>query len=111
MKGILWIPGCGTVTEVYQASKLGAKLIKAFPGNLLGPGFVKAVLSVLPEVKLMPTGGVEPTQENLSQWFQAGVYCVGMGSQLFDKKEIDNREFDSLGKKIKDALNVIKQIR
>lgn len=111
MKGVLWIPGCGTVTEVFQASSMGAKLIKAFPGNLLGPGFVKAVLSVLPEVKLMPTGGVEPTQENLSQWFHAGVYCVGMGSQLFDKKEIENKDFDSLGKKIKEALNVIKEVR
>ncbi len=111
MKGILWIPGCATVTEVFQAHKSGAYLVKAFPGNLLGTGFIKAVLSVLPDVKLMPTGGVEPTQENLTEWFHAGVFCVGMGSQLFDKNTIDKKDFNTLEKKIKDTLNVIREIK
>ncbi len=110
MKGVLWIPGCATVSEVFQAKKLGAQLIKAFPGNLLGTGFIKAVLSVMPEVKVMPTGGVEPTAENLKQWFGAGVFCVGMGSQLFDSNAIENKEFDLLGKKIKETLEIIKRI-
>ncbi|ERM82719.1 hypothetical protein P872_04165 [Rhodonellum psychrophilum GCM71 = DSM 17998] len=111
MKGVLWIPGCATVTEVFQAKTLGAKLIKAFPGNLLGPDFIKAVKSIMPDVKLMPTGGVEPTAANLTSWFNSGVFCVGMGSQLFDKKEIENKEFDVLTKKIKEALETIQEIR
>jgi 2-dehydro-3-deoxyphosphogluconate aldolase/(4S)-4-hydroxy-2-oxoglutarate aldolase len=111
MKGLFWVPGCATVTEVYQAKSLGALLVKAFPGNLLGSGFIKAVLSVLPDIKMMPTGGVEPTHENLSEWFKAGVHCVGMGSQLFDKKSIERGEFEALESNIKTALATIQEIR
>jgi 2-dehydro-3-deoxyphosphogluconate aldolase/(4S)-4-hydroxy-2-oxoglutarate aldolase len=111
MKGKFWIPGCATLTEVYQAKSLGASLVKAFPGNLLGAGFVKAVLSVLPDMKIMPTGGVEPTEENLSVWFKSGVHCVGMGSQLFDKKAIDGGDFKSLANNIKSALDIIQKIK
>lgn len=111
MKGKFWIPGCATLTEVYHAKTLGASLVKAFPGNLLGAGFVKAVLSVLPEVKIMPTGGVEPTLENLSIWFKSGVHCVGMGSQLFDKKAIESGGFESLSNNIKSTLNIIQSLK
>lgn len=110
-KGVTYIPGCATVTEVYQAVRSGSSLVKVFPGNVLGPGFVKAVLSVLPEVKLMATGGVSPTEENLRSWFDAGVFCVGMGSQLFDTKELESGNFDGLKTRIKESLNVIQNIR
>lgn len=111
MKGIFWIPGCATVTEVYTAKSLGASLIKAFPGNLLGPSFIKAVLSVIPDVKMMPTGGVEPNHQNLKTWFDAGVSCVGMGSQLFDKKAIENGDFNALEVRIKESLNIIQSFK
>lgn len=111
MKGIFWIPGCATVTEVYAAKSLGASLIKAFPGNLLGPAFIKAVLSVIPDVKMMPTGGVEPNHQNLKAWFDAGVSCVGMGSQLFDKKAIENGDFSVLEARIKESLNIIQSFK
>jgi 2-dehydro-3-deoxyphosphogluconate aldolase / (4S)-4-hydroxy-2-oxoglutarate aldolase len=111
MKGIFWVPGCATVTEVHQANQLERFLVKAFPGNLLGSGFIKAVLSVMPDIKMMPTGGVEPTKENLSEWFKAGVHCVGMGSQLFDKKAIERGEFEILESNIKKALVTIQEIR
>lgn len=111
MKGRFWIPGCATLSEVYQAKTLGATMVKAFPGNLLGPGFIKAVLSVLPDIKIMPTGGVEPTKENLSVWFESGVHCVGMGSQLFDKKAIEEGDFTGLERNIKSALNIIQELK
>jgi 2-dehydro-3-deoxyphosphogluconate aldolase / (4S)-4-hydroxy-2-oxoglutarate aldolase len=111
MKGLFWVPGCATITEVHQAKFLGALLVKAFPGNLLGSGFIKAVLSVMPDIKMMPTGGVEPTKENLSEWFKAGVHCVGMGSQLFDKKAIEKGELDVLERNIKNALAIIHELR
>jgi 2-dehydro-3-deoxyphosphogluconate aldolase / (4S)-4-hydroxy-2-oxoglutarate aldolase len=111
MKGIFWVPGCATVTEVFQAKSMGAVLVKAFPGNLLGSGFIKSVLSVMPDIKMMPTGGVEPTKDNMSEWFNAGVHCVGMGSQLFDKKAIDKGDFDVLEANIKSALTTIQEIR
>lgn len=107
----LWIPGCGTVTEIYNALQYRAKLIKVFPGNVLGAGFVKSVKAVYPKVPIMPTGGVVPNEENLSAWFGAGVHCVGMGSQLFDKEIIATGDFESLGKTISDALKLIKKIK
>lgn len=111
MKNIFWVPGCATVSEVYSAKSIGAKLIKAFPGNVLGPAFIKAVLSVIPDVLLMPTGGVEPTKENLSSWFNAGVHCVGMGSQLLDKKLISSGNFTALQAEFEKAKQLIDQIK
>lgn len=110
-KGIFWIPGCGTITEVHKAAKLGAKVIKVFPGNVLGPAFVKAVKSVLPEVRIMPTGGVKPTAENLDKWFAAGVLCVGMGSQLFSKNLISTGNYSQLQGEISDALSLVRSVR
>ncbi len=108
---ILAIPGCATLTEVYNASQLGCQTVKAFPGNLLGPAFVKSIKSVLPNIEVMPTGGVKPTKENLSEWFHSGVICVGMGSQLFSKTDIDSGNFDKLSTDIKQALWLIDEIR
>lgn len=89
---ILWIPGCGTLTEIHQAQKWGAGLVKIFPGNAVGgPGFVKAILSPMPWAQIMPTGGVSPDYDNLKAWFDAGVVCVGMGSKLFTKDLIDDQ--------------------
>lgn len=108
---LLWVPGCGTVSEVYQAHKLGAKLIKVFPGNVLGPAFVKSVRDVLPEVQLMPTGGVAPERENLEGWFGAGVCCVGMGSQLIPKSLLEAGDFNTLSTRIREAVSLVKSIR
>ncbi|WP_339868463.1 bifunctional 4-hydroxy-2-oxoglutarate aldolase/2-dehydro-3-deoxy-phosphogluconate aldolase [uncultured Algoriphagus sp.] len=110
-KEIFWIPGCATMSEIFQAKRLGATLVKAFPGNVVGSAFVAAAKSVYPELHIMPTGGVEPTEENLKEWFDAGVYCVGMGSQLFKKEWIKNQQYDLLENKIKETLQVIKSIR
>lgn len=107
-KGFFWIPGCATMSEIFQAKKLGATLVKAFPGNVVGSAFVAAAKSVYPGLHIMPTGGVEPTEENLKEWFDAGVYCVGMGSQLFQKEWIKNQQFDLLEVKIADTLKIIK---
>ncbi len=108
---LLWVPGCGTVTEIYQAVQLGAKVIKAFPGNVLGPGFIKSVKAVYPKLPIMPTGGVKPTEDNLGSWFSAGVFCVGMGSQLFKKEIIASGEFDTLSHAVSDALQIIKRLK
>ena len=109
-KDFFWIPGCATMSEIYSAKKLGATLVKAFPGNVVGPAFVAAAKSVYPDLYIMPTGGVEPTEPNLSEWFKAGVFCVGMGSQLFKKEWIKNRQFDLLENKIADTLKLIKNL-
>jgi 2-dehydro-3-deoxyphosphogluconate aldolase / (4S)-4-hydroxy-2-oxoglutarate aldolase len=78
-----WLPAGATLTEIYDATQLGAEVVKVFPGHVLGPGFIKAVKGPLPGLNLMVTGGVEPTPESLRQWFGAGAAAVGLGSQLF----------------------------
>ncbi len=107
----LWIPGCATLTEIVTAKDLGAKVIKIFPGSVLGPGFVSSIMPVVPGLQLMPTGGVEPTEANLSAWFKAGVVCVGMGSQLISKDIIETKNWAKLEQGVKDALSIIKAIK
>lgn len=107
----LFIPGCATLTEIVTAKDAGASVIKIFPGSVLGPGFVSAVLPVVPDLQLMPTGGVEPTEENLSAWFGAGVVCVGMGSQLMKKSLIENKAWGELEKQMADTLRKIEKLR
>lgn len=82
-RGVPWMPAGSTLNEIYQATLLGAGLVKVFPGNVVGPGFIKAIKGPMPSLKLMVTGGVEPTRESLTAWFNAGVTAVGIGSQLF----------------------------
>jgi 2-dehydro-3-deoxyphosphogluconate aldolase/(4S)-4-hydroxy-2-oxoglutarate aldolase len=106
-----WIPGCATLTEIVTAKEHGAAVIKVFPGSVLGPGFVSAIMPVVPDLKLMITGGVEPTKENLAAWFKAGAMCVGMGSQLFTKDILQNRNWGLLTEKVAQALVLAKQIR
>jgi len=82
-RGVPWVPAGATLTEIYEATQLGADVVKVFPGNVLGPGFIKAVKGPMPWLNLMVTGGVEPTADSLKTWFGAGVTAVGLGSQLF----------------------------
>ena len=106
-----WMPGCATLTEIVTAKEHGATVIKVFPGSVLGPGFVSAIMPVVPDLKLMITGGVEPTKENLTAWFKAGAMCVGMGSQLFTKDILQNRNWSLLSDKVAQALELVRSIR
>lgn len=106
-RGVPYVPGCGTVSEVGNAMEVGCDLIKVFPGDVLGPKFVKGLLAPMPWVKLMVTGGVEPNQENLEAWFKAGVYSVGMGSKLFPKDKVAAEDWQYVTEKCKEALELI----
>ncbi|MEM8894248.1 MAG: bifunctional 4-hydroxy-2-oxoglutarate aldolase/2-dehydro-3-deoxy-phosphogluconate aldolase [Bacteroidota bacterium] len=109
---VLWSPGCGSLSEISKAEELGAEVVKIFPGSSVGgPSFVKAILGPCPWSSIMPTGGVKPTEENLREWFSAGVHCVGMGSQLFAKELLVPEAYDQLVKKITDTLQLIQKIR
>jgi len=108
---VLWSPGCGSLTEITRAEELGCEIVKLFPGGTYGPGFIKAIKGPQPWTCIMPTGGVSPTKENLEGWFNAGVTCVGMGSKLISKEIIANRDFAGLTQKVREALNIIKEIR
>jgi 2-dehydro-3-deoxyphosphogluconate aldolase/(4S)-4-hydroxy-2-oxoglutarate aldolase len=108
---LLWIPGCMTPTEIYNAQQLGAVLIKLFPANILGPAFVSTVKELFPGVQMMPTGGVEMSQENISAWFDAGVSAVGMGSKLITKTIIENQAYNQLYIATLQALQFVQSAR
>lgn len=110
-RNIPYAPGCGTVTEVGMAQEAGCDLCKVFPGDVLGPAFVKGLRAPMPWSKLMVTGGVKPTRENLEGWFKAGVYCVGMGSNLFPKDAIAAGDWAKISALCRDALDIIKIVR
>ena len=107
-----WSPGCGSLSEISYAEELGAEVVKIFPGSQVGgPAFVKAVLGPCPWTSIMPTGGVAPTEENLTGWFKAGVHCVGMGSQLITKEVIAQQDYDTLTATTQEALAIIRRLR
>lgn len=106
--GGLWIPGCMTPTEIHLAQENGASLIKIFPANALGPGFVSAVSDVFRGQLFMPTGGVDLNQENMSGWFKAGVCALGMGSKLISKQVLQNKLYDQLYSDTVKALELVK---
>lgn len=108
---VLWSPGCASLTEISKAEELGAEIVKLFPGSVLGPSFVKAVKGPCPWTSLMPTGGVSTDPDNLKAWFDAGVTCVGMGSQLITKEDLKGKNFEAIEKRVHTCLATINQIR
>ena len=109
---ISWSPGCGSVSEISKAEELGAEVVKIFPGSQVGgPKFVAAVKGPMPWSSIMPTGGVDTSEENLTAWFNAGAYCVGMGSQLITKDIIKEGNYNKLKDKVAEAIAFVKKIR
>lgn len=109
---IPYSPGCGSVTEIHKAHSLGVEICKVFPaGQVGGPPFVKSVKGPCPWTSIMPTGGVSPTKESLTDWFSAGVTCVGIGSKLITKEIIKNKDYRKLTSEVRRVINLIKEIR
>ena len=99
-------PGCFTPTEILDAWDAGADIVKVFPATALGPGYIKDVRAPLPQVKLMPTGGV--TLDNAGDWIRAGAVAVGVGSALTDAKAIEAGNFAVLRS---NAERIVKSVR
>jgi len=109
---IAWSPGCGSLNDISRAEELGAEIVKIFPGSSVGgPKFVAAVKGPCPWTSIMPTGGVEPTEENLKAWFDAGVTCVGMGSNLFPKEVLAAKDWGKITELCRNVLEIIKKVR
>jgi 2-dehydro-3-deoxyphosphogluconate aldolase/(4S)-4-hydroxy-2-oxoglutarate aldolase len=100
------------LSEISQAEEFGAEIVKIFPGlSVGGPDFVKAIKGPCPWTSIMPTGGVEPTVENLREWFEAGVTCVGIGSNLITKVLIQKKDWKGLTKRIAGAVKVARMFQ
>ncbi len=110
-KKVPFMPGCGSLTEIGNAEELGCDIVKLFPGSTYGPGFVKAIKGPQPWTSIMPTGGVSPDRENLKAWFDAGVICVGMGSQLISKDLLRSENYAELEDRTRKALALIRDLR
>lgn len=108
---VAYVPGCGSVSEIGQAQELGAEFVKVFPGDVLGASFVKGVKAPMPWTNIMVTGGVAPTEDNLSRWFSAGTDCVGMGSNLFPKEVIAAKEWGKITDMCENVFGIIAKLR
>jgi len=108
---LLWVPGCMTPTEIIRAETLGAKMIKLFPGNILGPEFVSAIKTLFPDLLFMPTGGVDLDKENISRWLKAGVCAVGMGSKLVSKDLLEQKNYAKIEELANQALEILKSLK
>lgn len=100
-RNIPYVPGCGTLTEIQNAYRLGCDVVKLFPaGSMGGPAFLSAVRAPCPWVQAVPTGGVEPTVESMRAWFDAGAPAVGMGSKLLPKAMIESQDWESVEQQV-----------
>src|SRR5512138_1577380 len=109
---ILYMPGCATETEISTAEESRAEICKIFPGETVGgPAFVKAVMAPCPWHRLMPTGGVEATEESVSVWIKAGAAAVGMGSKLVSAQAVKDKDYDGIAAKASQCVEWIRKAR
>jgi 2-dehydro-3-deoxyphosphogluconate aldolase/(4S)-4-hydroxy-2-oxoglutarate aldolase len=109
---IPYSPGCGSATEISAAEELGCEIVKVFPGSSVGgPEFVKSVLGPMPWTRIMPTGGVDPTEGSLKAWFGAGIVAAGIGSKLVTKELLAAKDYAGIEAKVRDAVALVKAIR
>jgi 2-dehydro-3-deoxyphosphogluconate aldolase/(4S)-4-hydroxy-2-oxoglutarate aldolase len=109
---VAYSPGCGSVNDISQAEELGVEICKIFPGSQMGgAGFLKAVRGPMPWTRIIPTGGVSPTEENIRGWIEAGAACVGMGSKLITKEFVAAGNYDGISENVEKVMAWIKEAR
>jgi 2-dehydro-3-deoxyphosphogluconate aldolase/(4S)-4-hydroxy-2-oxoglutarate aldolase len=110
-QALFYAPGCLTPSEIIQAENLGMRFIKLFPGNVLGPSYVRSIKELFPNLYFMPTGGVEASEESIGNWFQAGVCAVGMGSKLISHALMDQHDYATIEGNTRNLIELIRQIK
>ena len=109
---IPYSPGCGSASEISLAEELGCEIVKMFPGEQVGgPGFVKALKGPCPWTSIMPTGGVDTSDESLNEWFKAGIVCAGIGSQLITREMLDKHDYAAMAASVRSTLVKIQKIK
>jgi 2-dehydro-3-deoxyphosphogluconate aldolase/(4S)-4-hydroxy-2-oxoglutarate aldolase len=111
-RGIPYSPGCGSATEIGDAQELGCEIVKIFPGaSVGGPDFVRSVMAPMPWTRLMPTGGVEPTEDSLRRWFGAGIVACGVGSNLITKELLKAKDYAGIEAQVRDVIALTQRIK
>ncbi len=111
-RGIPYSPGCGSATEIGDAQELGCEIVKVFPGSSVGgPDFVKSVMGPMPWTRIMPTGGVEPTEESLRKWYGAGIVACGIGSNLITKELLKAKDYKGIEENVRRVVQMVKDIK
>jgi len=110
-KEVLYAPGCMTPTEIIAAENAGIKLVKLFPGNILGTEFLSSIKDIFPSLVFMTTGGVDTTHASIQSWFAAGASAVGLGSKLISKKRMEEGDYGVLESETRKMLEIIQTIR
>lgn len=109
---VAYSPGCASPTEITFAHELGCEIVKLFPGGLVGgPAFVRAVHGPCPWALIMPTGGVDITSDSLTDWFAAGVACVGIGSKLVSRDLVEAGDWETLEQRTAEVISTISSLR
>ena len=109
-RGILWIPGCMTPTEIIRAEAMGAVIIKIFPGNILGTSFLSSIKPLFPDLMFMVTGGVEVEEGSISGWLKAGACAAGIGSKLISSPLMDTRNYQAIERNTQKGLMIFKSL-
>jgi 2-dehydro-3-deoxyphosphogluconate aldolase/(4S)-4-hydroxy-2-oxoglutarate aldolase len=111
-RGIPYSPGCGSATEIGSAQELGCEIVKVFPGaSVGGPDFVRSVMAPMPWTRIMPTGGVEPTEESLRKWFGAGIVACGVGSNLITRDLLQAKDYVGIEQKVRATVELAARIK
>ena len=109
---VAYIPGCATATELSQAEELGVEICKVFPAAQLGgPSFIKAQLAPCPWHRLMPTGGLDATEENVRGWIEGGAAALGLSSKLITRQLVAARDFEGIAQKVAQVISWIREAR
>jgi len=111
-RGIPYSPGCGSATEIGAAQELGCEIVKVFPGSSVGgPDFVRSVMAPMPWTRIMPTGGVDPSEESLRAWFGAGIVACGIGSNLITRDLLKARDYSGVERRVREAIQLVARIK
>jgi len=111
-RGVACVPGCSSTSEVVRARTLGAEIVKVFPARALGgPTLIKSLKGPLQGVRMMPTGGVKATREDISGWIEAGADCLAMGSKLVPKDKVRDRDYQGIEENVRRVLGLVREAR
>ena len=111
-RGIPYSPGCGSATEIGDAQELGCEIVKVFPGSSVGgPEFVRSILAPMPWTRIMPTGGVDASEESLRRWFGAGIVACGIGSNLITRDLLQTKDYGGIERRVREALRLVARIK